>query len=857
MIPIKLTLKNFMSYGEEGTTLPLEGIHVACLSGDNGNGKSALLDAMTWALWGKTRASSVKAIAEDDLIRVGADEVEVRLEFELEGQRYRVVRKRKRGKAAGSEWQLTQDDGAGGWAPIGGGSQRETGRQIVQLLSMEYDTFVNSAYLQQGHADEFTRQTPDNRKRILGEILGLDRYDKLEAKAKDLYKERKEAADELEREIRLLEAQIADLPTYQESLAETRTTLAEKEAERAQQEEVAAKLQERRGALDALARQIEDLEAACERMETDIQQRERERSDRLAQLKLLQSILDQRESILSDYAALQNARKRREQLEPEVQAFNKAHADLQVVIGSIDVEKTRLEGDLNLLQKHLESLEIRRQQGKRLEAQIEALAKALQGEAETAQAFKRAQQAMESTQETFAALRAQNETLETSLKEMDEVLDLLSHPHATCPICESDLSGKKHATVIARQQAKRADLVAEQKAVHKDGAAAKQALAVAQERVQALERQRGDLAVKRSQYDQFCAQRQDLLQELAEAGTLAKQAQELKGKLEREEFAAPKRIQRRRLEQDLERLGLAKKEHEAVSQRILQLESSTIRYQDLQHAESSWDREVQEKEQLEALIAGRQKELARERARLKTLDADLAQIEQVRKEAAAAEAYLTGLRQELTQLRVDEGRFLDYIARCERAQEEKKAKAEAHRKTDEERKVYHALASAFGKKGVQALIIENAVPEVEDEANALLARMTDNTMQVRFETTRVGKTTGSDIETLDIKITDDAGPRPYELYSGGEAFRVNLAIRIALSRLLARRSGAKLETLILDEGFGTQDGKGREKLVEVIESIKEDFQKILVITHVDDLKDAFSQRIEITKDAAGSHIHLL
>ena len=57
MIPIKLTLKNFMSYGEEPVVVPFEGLHVACLSGDNGNGKSALLDAMTWALWDKTRAS--------------------------------------------------------------------------------------------------------------------------------------------------------------------------------------------------------------------------------------------------------------------------------------------------------------------------------------------------------------------------------------------------------------------------------------------------------------------------------------------------------------------------------------------------------------------------------------------------------------------------------------------------------------------------------------------------------------------------------------------------------------------------------------------------------------------------------
>src|SRR5206468_12090116 len=138
----------------------------------------------------------------------------------------------------------------------------------------------------------------------------------------------------------------------------------------------------------------------------------------------------------------------------------------------------------------------------------------------------------------------------------------------------------------------------------------------------------------------------------------------------------------------------------------------------------------------------------------------------------------------------------------------------------------------------------------------LLARMTDNAMKVALSTVRASKTGSSQIETLDISITDDAGTRPYEMYSGGEAFRVNFAIRIALSRLLAGRSGARLQTLILDEGFGTQDGKGREKLVEAIDAIKGDFRKIIVITHVEELKDAFSQRIEVSKDGKGSKIYV-
>jgi exonuclease SbcC len=168
--------------------------------------------------------------------------------------------------------------------------------------------------------------------------------------------------------------------------------------------------------------------------------------------------------------------------------------------------------------------------------------------------------------------------------------------------------------------------------------------------------------------------------------------------------------------------------------------------------------------------------------------------------------------------------------------------------------VYRELQVAFGKKGVQALLIESAIPEIEDEANKLLSRMTDSRMHVRFETQREARTGDSTIETLDIRISDEMGSRDYELYSGGEAFRVNFAIRVALSRVLARRAGARLQTLVMDEGFGTQDVQGRERLVEAINAIQDDFEKIIVITHIDELKDAFPVRIEVWKTGEGSRV---
>jgi len=133
--------------------------------------------------------------------------------------------------------------------------------------------------------------------------------------------------------------------------------------------------------------------------------------------------------------------------------------------------------------------------------------------------------------------------------------------------------------------------------------------------------------------------------------------------------------------------------------------------------------------------------------------------------------------------------------------------------------------------------------------------MTDGRMHVRFNMQRETQA-GEVRETLDIQISDELGTRAYELYSGGEAFRVNFAIRVALSQLLARRAGTQLQTLIIDEGFGVLDAAGREHLVEAINAAQEDFQRILVVTHIDELKDAFPVRIEIRKEAEGSEIVL-
>jgi exonuclease SbcC len=172
MIPVQLTLKNFMSYGEHPEELSFQDFHTACLSGDNGNGKSALLDAITWAVWGRTRLSGSVVTSDESLIRTGADEMAVRFEFEAGGDRYRIIKRLKRGPvraAASLTASVMHADGT--WKKLNA-LQGSMQKRIDKIVGMSFDLFVQSAYLLQGRWDMFSRNTPAKRRVLVSEALG-------------------------------------------------------------------------------------------------------------------------------------------------------------------------------------------------------------------------------------------------------------------------------------------------------------------------------------------------------------------------------------------------------------------------------------------------------------------------------------------------------------------------------------------------------------------------------------------------------------------------------------------------------------------------------------------------------------
>ena len=179
MIPVSLSISGFLSY-KDPAEIDFTGFDLACISGQNGAGKSSILDAMTWALFGRARKH------DESIINLESETAQVTLTFEYEGNLYRVMRTNPRGKTTALEFHISENGAvgnAGNWKPLTESSMRETDQRISDTLRLDYETFINAAFFLQGDADQFTQHNPSDRKRILSQILNLGIWEGYRKKA--------------------------------------------------------------------------------------------------------------------------------------------------------------------------------------------------------------------------------------------------------------------------------------------------------------------------------------------------------------------------------------------------------------------------------------------------------------------------------------------------------------------------------------------------------------------------------------------------------------------------------------------------------------------------------------------------
>ena len=854
MIPLKLSVRNFLCYRNDVPPLDLRGIHVACLCGANGHGKSALLDAMTWCLWGQARTGSRN---HDGLITYGESECRVELDFQAQGQTYRAIRRRRSTGRGRSELDLFVLDDADHPRAITGNTLNETNNRIRRLVGMDYDTFVNSAFLLQGRSDEFTRKTPSERKEVLSSILGLGLYEIMQAIARDRRAEWQDKAARAEGALTQSKTALEAIPDPTQELAAVEQRLIELDGElatatakAAEMRAIVEELRRKESELTTLERQIGTLDEDIRRVNDAIATARRRIEDTQARTERAGEI----------DAGLKGLTAAREELE-RLESARREHDDLRErrneLQATIDREEAALTSEsLELARRIREELEPLAEQGSRIAGQLadlSAVEETLVIEEDNIDA-----QNAEAA-ELHGAMAVKQGELERCVadgKELRARQQDMASAGALCPLCRTPLTEDACGDIAEWYETE----IQAKLTLHKE---IKRTLGeLAQRHTQLVsdaEGRRVELARRQRQAQQERGRLEQRKQQSAAAseqlGSLKPRLLRLQEVLVNGDFAGDQRASIGEIDEGIATLGyddVRREEAYRLTQALLHWESER---RDLDAALERLSDDEAELRQNEAQAGRWMDELRQAEAELAKARVAVAELPERVAAVESAESAVSGLSSERDELLARMGRLQGYGER-RRSYIDDIARLEgSHREAQAEQGIYQELYAAFGRSGVPAMLIDAAVPHIETEANHLLGRMTDNRLAVKLETQRINQG-GSVSETLDILVSDELGSRSYDLFSGGEAFRINLALRIALSKVLSQRLGAPLPTLFIDEGFGTQDAAGRERVVDAIASIQDDFEKIIVITHLDDLKDLFPVRIEVLKTEQGSQFWL-
>jgi DNA repair protein SbcC/Rad50 len=338
--------------------------------------------------------------------------------------------------------------------------------------------------------------------------------------------------------------------------------------------------------------------------------------------------------------------------------------------------------------------------------------------------------------------------------------------------------------------------------------------------------------------------------------------EELKGlelNLENLRQNSPLQEQLNQLQQQIQELNYDQQYHSRISSDRRQNQTWQMRYQELSQASEQYPQIQNSFLELEQTLQLRKKDQENNQIQLNSLTEKIATFADRRVEIQELSQKIEQTQQQLNSLINEQGRLEQTFIQLNELQNQYAENCQKVKQLNKKLRVYQELAQAFGKNGIQAFMIENILPQLEAETNHILARLTGNQFHVRFVTQKAGKGKSKKkdtklIDTLEILISDVRGTRAYETYSGGEAFRINFSIRLAIAKLLAQRSGTALQMLIIDEGFGTQDSDGCERLVAAINAIASDFACILTVTHMPQFKEAFQHRIEVYKTNQGSQL---
>jgi len=898
MIPKKIQIKNFLSYGSEPIIVDFLSYNLICLSGKNGHGKSALLDAMTWALWGQARKTNGTSKADEGLVHLGQKHMLVVFDFEINGENYRVRRefvKTKSTPFSALDFGIVKADDS--FTTLTDKTIKATQKKLEKTIGVSYESFINSAFLRQGQANEFSKKSPKERKEILATILQLERFEDL-----------KKIAVEKNKNLQLnliqkqsLASRIKDETTsLQEALSEINSHLQQLQSIEQQEKSCIKTLSDDENQQNKLLEQQKKYEfiqlqiTEYKKQQHDLEQQKNECE------KKYQSIAAEQSNILNIKTVEEEQQKIREIIKVHQEKLNK-RLELKDQYLNLQEEKQKIEFELaQEKNEHLQKYEI---VNKSLQDQIKHQQEFLKihekkdleithemNQLETMLITHEIkikeleptipiliihEKLFEENKNKFQSLKTQGLLIDKQLIDLAQKNKLsLDNQDPSCPLCEQNLSISRKKFLEQKFNKEELSAKTDLSNIKKEALQLQQQLTQDQVILQSYKKFQEELTQLIPQADEFTKQITKLNQQKTEAliqiKTFFSNIIALEKKLNNHQTEQKKSIsisinstketthetlikKIEVLKLTAQKLGYDKNAHETDYKQLQLIEIKLASYQNLKNEATQQEQRLQkiitlqqQQEKINQSVQLCSKEFEQVQ-NIPTLLTEHLQLMAEHKELLRSICVQKNdLMNKKAIFELQSKKLLSLQQECVNVEKEADS-------INLEIMDFAEIVKALGKDGLQALLIEEALPEIEQEANILLAPLTDNQTQIYIESLRDLKKGGSK-ETLDIKISDAIGLRPYEMFSGGEAFRIDFALRIAISKLLARRAGTSLQTLIIDEGFGSQDDDGLQLIMDSILKIQSNFAMVIIVSHLPSMKDQFPVQFLVEKKASGSVI---
>ena len=789
MILSKLHLENFKKYNSKTIEFSQGLIGII---GKNGSGKSTIFEAILFGLYGETKIRGNKELLRN--ANAGEKEtVTVELEFEFEGILYKVVRE-FRGKAMKAEAKLYKNGSL-----IASGAKEVT-NAVIKLTKMSKEAFGHTLFASQKELTSLSTLKPEERKKMIRRLLGLEKIDFVE---KELIERSRELKREIEAfkeillgkdEIKLKQEQIKESESSKEAL------LKDMKAKTEELEHIKTREQGIKKELELLFKTKElklklfsELELAKNSKNSEILNQVKLTAE-LHELEDKEEKLKKLQSVKTEYLSLQEKLKEQEVLK---ERYLKKEG-LQKEQIQLREQYKKSKDDIKVLEKEVQNYDDFVLNAKNLEVVIATL----QESVKTKHTIESELQAeIKSEQKQIDAI----EQKITNLKKLGN--------EGACPTCTRPLLEEYDNVVNS--------LVVVVNNSHK-------------KKIDEYKKQLKNVIEQKNAFEEQKKEKENEFTELTKnINIMQSKLKDLKRAKEYFLHVEQKGIKNKAELKELQMYSYDEKEHEKIKNSLTALEP---KYRQLHTLEGEVKKTILVKSDLQNTTKKIEELSLTCKSKEQEFKSVIYDDEKHKHQLDEHESILKSIESKtasLNETKVKIASIEGEIKTVQKSLENNETQLKKVQNKKDDLADYEKIKTSLG--------------EFKTNLNSKVAPRISNIASDMYATLTKGKYQHIEVSNdFDFFIYDEGKKYPIERFSGGEIDLANLVLRIAISKTLTELSGASsVEFLAFDEVFGSQDESRRMQILEAFHTIKEQYRQIFLISHESEIKEMFERVVEL------------